>query len=397
MQPSKTSPDKNVIRTTKVFSWIVEDSGKRIQIHQGGTSSSKTYSILQYIYLIALKSPVNLLISIVAETSPALRRGAMRDFMAIIGVNYNEQQHNKSECTFKINNATIEFFSADQPHKLRGARRDILYINECNNVSKEIFNQLEVRTKKKVFLDFNPSQEFWAHELLRLRPDDCSFRISTYRDNQFLDDSIKASIESRITDDNWWKVYGLGQIGELEGRIMPAFEIVKRIPEGLETNGGMDFGFTNDPTVCVETGEQGDNLYINQLFYGRGMTNQVIVKEFERLGVPRDYIIYADCAEPKSIREIYDGGFHGIKKCIKPDEVFKIGIGYLSMYKKIYVTENSIDVIKDFRNCMWEKDITGQPLNRPQKTFKHSLDASIYSLTWKITPLSTTKGGNRTF
>jgi phage terminase large subunit len=382
---------------TEVFSWILEDAKARIQIHQGGTSSSKTYSILQYLYLLCLKSDKPLLISVVGETMPAIRRGALRDFINIVGSNYNPSNHNKTECTFKIHKSMVEFFSADQPDKLRGARRDILYINECNNVSKEIFNQLEVRTKRKIFLDYNPSSEFWAHELKAERPEECSFRISTYLQNTYLDAEVKRSIEARRHDANWWKVFGLGQVGELEGRIMPMFDLVKTMPKGMPTTCGMDFGYTNDPSVLLEQGIFDGALYINQLFYARGMTNQDIVKEMRRLNVPRDYTIYADCAEPKSIREIYIGGFTGVKPCVKGDDCFKLGVDHIRRYKKIYVTENSIDIIKDYRNAMWDKDIDGKATNKAKKGFLHGIDALIYSMTGDITPLSRVVGGNKAF
>jgi len=183
-----------LIGTTKVLKRIALNLDKRIQVLQGGTSSSKTYSILQILLQLAVESVNGVLISVVSETLPNLKRGAIKDFMDILGESYDIRMHNKSDLKYKIGKSTIEFFSADQPHKLRGARRDILFLNEANNISKDAFDQLEVRTKSKIFIDFNPTHEFWGHEVAKR--DDASFDVSTYRDNPFLDGRIIKRLET---------------------------------------------------------------------------------------------------------------------------------------------------------------------------------------------------------
>jgi phage terminase large subunit len=383
------------MNTTGVFSRILANRGARTQILQGGTSSSKTYSILQYFYIQASNLSNPHIFSIVSESLPHLRRGALRDWMAILGEDYDPDAHNKTDETFQINKSIVEFFSVDHPDKARGGRRDFLFINEANRIPKDTRDQLEVRTRLKEFIDFNPTSRFWAHDLQGSQG--VTFDISTYRDNQYLTHEIIKSIESRRdTNPNWWRVYGEGQIGRLEGLIIPDFELIEKLPLHLQTTCGMDFGYTNDPSVLLESGEQSDCLFINQLFYKRGMTNPDIVSEMARLSVPRDYIIYADCAEPKSIAEIFNHGqgFKGIRPCSKGPDCFRLGVDHIHRYKKIFVTKNSIDIIKDFRNAMWEQTITGEYLNKAKRGYLHSIDALIYSLNDKFEIRRGSGGGN---
>lgn len=382
------------MNTTTVFNKILENRNKRIQVLQGGTSSSKTFSILQFLFIIATQSPKPLLISVVAETMPNLKRGAIRDFIGILGEDYSENMHNKSDHSFTIGQSIIEFFSADQPDKVRGPRRDILFINECNNVRKDAFEQLEVRTKKMIFLDFNPTQPFWAHDLISRK--DVSYDISTYKDNQYLDKEIVKAIEARRDDANWWRVYGEGQVGKVEGLIIPRFELVDALPPGLDTVCGLDFGYSNDPSVLIEVGIRGGELWMRELFYSRGMTNPDIVSKLKELKVPLNYLIYADSAEPKSIKEIFDQGYKSIKPCVKGEGSFNIGIDFIRRYK-LNITKESVNVIRDFRNATWDSDINGNYLNKPCKGYLHGIDALRYALTDLISPARSVSGGNAIF
>ncbi len=256
-----------IMKTTPVFNRILKNRKNRIQILQGGTSSSKTYSILQYLYFIGLNSTEKIVISIVAETMPHIKKGALRDFLQIISDRLYLYEYNKTEGTIKINNTLFEFFALDQPHKARGARRDILYINECNNVNYELYVQLAMRTKRNIFLDFNPSSRFWAHDLVD--KESTSFDVSTYRDNPYLSQDIIKSIEAlKDINPEWWRVYGEGQIGQLEGLIVPDFTLVDEMPD-IETDCGLDFGFTNDPSCLLEVGMTKEGVYINELLYER--------------------------------------------------------------------------------------------------------------------------------
>jgi len=159
-QPEEPGVKGTTIHTSRIFDRLVTYHNKRIVLLQGGTGSGKSFSILQYLIYLTSNSPVSLFVSIVGETLPALKRGAYRDFFKILGESYDESCHNKSDLTYTIGKSTIEFFSADQPSKVRGPRRDILFINECNNIDYETYTQLEIRTKRRVFLDYNPVSEF---------------------------------------------------------------------------------------------------------------------------------------------------------------------------------------------------------------------------------------------
>ena len=225
-----------IIGTTKIFIDNLKAfrSQKRTAINEGGTSSSKTYSILQLLVFIAKNSRKRLVISVVSESLPHLKRGCIRDFKNILDLDYNDKCMNKTELFYRFPNGTIiEFFSADNSAKCRGSRRDILYINECNNVSKATFDELEVRTKMFVFLDFNPVAEFWAHDMQGYP--EVEWIHSTYQDAKHVLPKVTVErIEARKDrDPNWWRVYGLGLVGNLEGLVHPNFKIIKvdQIPE----------------------------------------------------------------------------------------------------------------------------------------------------------------------
>ena len=382
------------MKTTPVFDRLAANHGKRFSILQGGTSSSKTYSVLQYLYCLASQCTEKLVISVVGETGPSLARGALRDWMEIICDCYHPSMHNKTTDTFILGKSMVEFFSIDQPQKARGSRRDILFMNEANNMPRRLYDQMEPRTRMKVILDYNPVEHFWAHELMQQMPDDeFWFDISTYRDNPFLEPSIIKAIESRRSSNpNWFKVFGLGQVGMREGRIIPDFELIDAMPD-IATEVGIDFGFTNDNTVVLESGIKGDSIYVNELMYGLGLTNQDIAAGMKEKGVPADYTIYGDSAEPKSIEEIRREGFRGMRPCFKSEDGFRIGVDYILRYK-VKVTKKSAGVIKDYRNACWDMDLDGKPTNKPAKGFLNSIDATRYSLSSYFKPAGSTRGGN---
>ena len=281
---------------------------RRIKIIQGGTSAGKTFGILPVLIDKATKN-AGLEISIVAESIPHLRRGALRDFEKIMKWTgrFFDDRFNKTLLKYEFANGSfIEFFSADDSSKLRGARRDILYINECNNVPFEAYNELAIRTKKEVYLDFNPANEFWVHKELKDEPDS-DFIILTYKDNEALDESIVQQIEKNREKAstsaywaNWWKVYGEGQVGSLEGVVFNNWKQIDVLPNEAKLIGiGLDFGYTNDPTAIIEVYNYNGTRIINELAYRTGMLNSDIAKV-----LPNNVTIYADSAEPKSIEEI---------------------------------------------------------------------------------------------
>ena len=358
---------------------------KRIRIVQGGTSSSKTFTIIPMLIHYADKNP-NSEISIVAETIPQIRRGALKDFLKImdwIGW-YNDDHFNKSTLKYTFpNKSYIEFFSADQPNKLRGARRDILFINEANNVNFEAYHQLAIRTKKFIYLDYNPSSEFWVHTEL-VQDKDADFIILTYKDNEALDKQLVAEIEKAREKAetssywaNWWKVYGLGQIGSLEGVVFDNWKQVDAIPNDAKLLGySMDFGFTNDPTTLVGVYKMDNELYFDELLYRTNMTNNDIGNFMKSINITRPYDIVADSAEPKSIQELRLQGFN-MQPAAKGQDSIKIGIDILKRYQ-MNITKQSTNIIKELRIYQWEKDRDGKLTGKPIDHSNHSIDAMRY-------------------
>jgi phage terminase large subunit len=352
---------------------------KRVRIVRGGTSSSKTFSIIPMLITYAVQNP-RVEISIVAESIPHLRRGAIRDFLKILQMvgMYKEQNWNKSSLTYTFSNeAFIEFFSADQPDKLRGARRDVLFINECNNIEWESYYQLAIRTRRFIYLDYNPVTEFWVDTELKSDADS-EMVVLTYKDNEALDASIVKEIEKARekakTSEywaNWWRVYGLGEIGNIEGVVFNNYQLIDEIPSEARLIGyGLDFGYSNDPTALVGVYNYNGQRIIDQVLYRTGMMNSEIAKHIES-GV----ICYADSAEPKSIEEIrrYGKTIRGVTK--GKDSIL---YGIQVMQEQSYlVTKRSTDLIKELRGYVWEKDKSGNAMNRPIGV-DHGLDAFRY-------------------
>ena len=358
----------------------IEALQKRIKIIQGGTSAGKTYSVLA-VLITKAASYARTEISIVAESIPHLRRGALKDFLKIMKENnrYFDERFNKSLLRYEFSNGSVmEFFSADDSSKLRGARRDILYINECNNVTFESYNELAIRTKKEVYLDFNPANEFWVHKELKDEPDS-DFLILTYKDNEALDNSIVQQIEkNRLKAEtsaywaNWWRVYGLGEIGMLEGVIFSNWKTIDNLPKEAKLIGiGLDFGYTNDPTAIIEIYNYNGTRILNELKYQTGMLNSDIAKE-----LPKHVAVYADSSEPKSIEEIKRYGIT-IKGVTKGKDSINYGIDVMQRNEYL-VTSNSVNLIKELRAYCWDTDKQGTRLNKPIDTNNHAIDALRY-------------------
>jgi phage terminase large subunit len=320
-------------------------------------------------------------ISVVAETIPHLRRGALKDFLKIMKWTgrFFEDRFNKSLLRYEFaNGSVIEFFSADDSSKLRGARRDILYINECNNVTFDAYNELAIRTRKEVYLDFNPANEFWVHTELKDEPDS-DFLILTYKDNEALDQSIVEQIEKNRDKAktssywaNWWKVYGEGQLGMLEGVVFSNWKIIDTIPKEARLLGiGLDFGYTNDPTAIVEVYAYNNQRIVNEIVYQNGLVNSDIAKR-----LPKNVIVYADSSEPKSIEEIRRLGIT-IKGVTKGKDSINYGIDVMQRQDYL-ITNQSVDLIKELRSYIWDTDKTGRRLNKPIDFNNHAIDALRY-------------------
>jgi phage terminase large subunit len=372
------------IQTNVIFDHL-ELSEKRIVIEQGGTRSGKTYNILIWLIFGYCMRHQGRTVTIARKTYPALRSTAMRDFINILKDHelYSEEHHNKSSSEYRLNGNLVEFISLDQPTKVRGRKRDVLFINEANELFFEDWQQLIFRTTDKIILDYNPSDEFhWIYEKVKTR-EDADFYITTYKDNPFLQQEIIKEIERlKYTDENYWKVYGLGQVGAAKSLIFN-INLTDSIPDNAKLlSYGMDFGFTNDPTTLVAVYLHDTDLYIDELLYRTNMTNQDIAKELDRLGLGRRDEIYADSSEPKSIEEIYRMGWN-IKPATKGPGSVNIGIDMLKRYV-IHVTKRSVNTIKEFRNYKFKEDKNGNVLNEPVDLFNHSVDACRYATYAKL-------------
>jgi len=350
---------------------------KRIRGIAGGTSASKTVSILIWLigYCQTVKGEV---VSIVSESFPHLKRGAIRDFLSIMEAHgyFNPECWNKTDYTYTFETGTkLEFFSADQPGKVRGPRRDVLFINEANNISYETYTQLEIRTKKIVWLDWNPVSDFWFYEDVK-GGKDVDFIILTYLDNEALDPGIVRAIESRRGNKNWWKVYGEGLLGEAEGRIYKDWAIIDDIPQEASLRRyGLDFGYTNDPSAIIAIYYYNGGYILDEVAYQYGMTNKDISDLLKNQ--PRALII-ADSAEPKSIDEIKKYGLNIIGATKGPGSVNQ-RIQFVQQ-QRISMTSRSTNMIKEYRNYLWQTDKEGKIINVPQDFLNHALDSLGYGL-----------------
>jgi phage terminase large subunit len=352
---------------------------KRIRAVCGGTSASKTISILLYLIALAQSDKKPTLTSIVAESIPHLKRGAIRDFKNILQAHHywKDANWNATDYIYTFETGSkIEFFSSDNGDKLRGARRDRLFINEANNNTLEAFNQLEVRTKEFCFLDWNPTNEFWFYSDILGKRDDIDFITLTYKDNEALDEQIVKAIEARKNNKGWWQVYGLGQLGEVEGKIYKGWQIIDEIPhEARLERYGLDFGYSNDPTSIVAIYKYNGGFIFDEICYQKGLSNKQIADIL--INSPRALVV-ADSAEPKSIDELKLYGVNILPSLKGPGSVNK-GIQFIQD-QRISITKRSVNGLKEYRNYLWKTDKDGKILNVPEDTFNHFMDAIRYAL-----------------
>ena len=354
-------------------------AGSRVIANKGGTRSGKTWSVLLLLFAIATAERV--LISVVSESVPHLKRGALRDFRRILDncgwVEGSDYTHNATDNIFDFGIGRIEFFSADNAGKVHGAQRDVLFINECNHIGWETYRQLAIRTAKAVFLDWNQTSRFWFEDNLQGR-DGVTLIHSTYKDNPFLSAEQVAEIESYKHDANWWRVYGLGETGSVEGLIYTDWQQVQRMPEDYKREVlCIDFGFTNDPTAILRVRLSGGELWIDELCYRRGMDNTAIARLLIQEGCTSRTPIVCDSAEPKSIAEINSFGLSAMPVTKGKDSVLS-GIQIVQRYR-LNVTQRSVGTINELRNYSWRRDMDGRWLNQPMDMYNHALDALRYA------------------
>ena len=355
---------------------------KRIKAVCGGTSASKTISIIM-ILIDKAQSNANKKIDIMSESYPHLEGGAIADFKAIMidrgywrDDRWNETKH---FYTFETG-SVIRFISIDRLGKAHGPRRDILFLNEANNISWVIFDQLRVRTREEIWLDWNPSVEFWYYTEIKDKLDH-DFLTLTYKDNEALDQRIIDDIESHKENKIWWKVYGEGKLGEVEGKIYKDWQIIDEIPhEARLARRGLDFGYTNDPTVIEDIYEYNGGFIIDEICYQKGLSNKSIADLLLAQEQPR-ILTVADSAEPKSIDEIKDYGVNIIGAIKGPGSVYQ-GIQFVQD-QRISVTKRSLKTIKGYRNYIFIVDGNGVVLNDPDDSiheWSNPMDAIRYGL-----------------
>jgi len=360
---------------------------KRLRIVQGGSSAGKTIAML-LILIDRAQTEKGKLFSIVSETLPHLKKGAIRDFLNIMEGHgyYNDNNWNRTDYIYTFETGTkIEFFSADSPDKVRGPRRDVLFINEANNISYETYTQLAIRTNEDIYIDYNPVAEFWVHdEIVNNRDKDTGelivdhdFIILTYKDNDALPPAVVQELESRKNRPAWWKVFGEGQLGGAEGVIYPKWNQIDGIPDGARLERyGIDFGYSNDPTVIVAVYYYNQGYILDEILFQKGVSNKqiadtILAQEMKALAV-------ADSAEPKSIDEIRSYGVN-IVPAIKGQGSVLQGIQAVQD-QHIEVTKRSTNVIKANRNYVWDTDQEGKATNKPSHFWSDAMDAVRYAI-----------------
>lgn len=397
--------DKFIITTAVRKLGKLYQSNSRVKVIPGSASAGKTFGILPFLINHAT-TVAGLEVSVVSESIPHLRKGAMKDFLKIMRMTgrYIDAHYNRTLLTYTFSNGSvIEFFSADQEDKVRGPRRDVLYINECNNIPFETYYQLAIRTSRTIWLDFNPAIEFWVHTELTADPD-AEWLVLTYKDNEALSEALVREFDkartkayfdpelpvpqlfdpANIRNDywhNWWRVYGCGMLGSLEGVIFTNWKTIEAVPPEARLLGfGLDFGFTNDPTALVALYRWNNKTIWHELLYKSGLTNDRIAQEMQRLRLMASDIIIADSSEPKSIAEINNYGNFRVRKAVKGKDSVNYGIDVLQQ-EEFYVTQGSVNLIKELRNYSWDRDRTGKTINKPIDKFNHTIDAMRYLAT----------------
>jgi len=361
---------------------------KRKKIIQGGTSAGKTFGIIPLLIDKAIRES-NTEVSIVSESIPHLRRGALKDFLKIMIMTnrYRDNQFNKSMLKYKfLNGSYIEFFSIESADKLRGARRHVLYVNEANNIPFDAYNQLAIRTSGDIWIDFNPTSSFWAHTEIKNNKDSDFLKL-TYLDNEALPDTIVKDIEKAKYKahksnywKNWWNVYGLGEIGSLEGACIKDWSEMVLPEEARLLCYGMDFGYTNDPSTLIALYKYNNAYIFDEVIYQKGLLNSQISNLLKTYEVKE--LVYADSAEPKSIAELSSYG-HMILPVKKGKDSIVYGINLINQ-NEIYITPRSTNLIHELQNYVWLKDREGNTLNKPLDAFNHCIDAMRYALTSQL-------------
>lgn len=373
------------INTTVTFENLLE-SKSRVTQHIGGTRSGKTYAILQFLIVEALQT--RQAITIVRRTIPSLKRTVIKDFKDIIsdiGI-WNEDNFNTTDRTYRLGESTIQFINSDDPEKLRGLKSDILFIDEASEIDEESYFQLSIRTTGRIILAYNPtvSPYHWLRQM-----QDCDRFVTTYKDNTYLPtEMVKAIEELEFKNPKYWTIYGKGEFAPNEKAIFK-FDLVDDWDADF-VGFGMDFGFSNDPTTLCAVYKSGDNLYLEELLYEKGLVTSDIVKKLNELKIDKSYEIWCDSAEPRLIEEIYRSGFNA-KAVTKGKDSIKFGIGVMNNYN-IHLDKKSQNLINEFYGYQYSTDKYGYTTDNPEGGLDHLIDAARYVAMMKLSVKAQTKG-----
>jgi phage terminase large subunit len=348
-----------------------------IVVNQGGTSSGKTYSILQVLFSYAIQQP-NQIITVVGQDIPNLKSGALRDAITIWSDSEELKalvlDYNKSDRIFTFKSGSIiEFKSYDDGQDAKNGKRDYLFLNEANGISFDVYNELYMRTKKKTFIDYNPNEAFWVHDKLIGKPN-VKLLISDHRHNPFIDSKLREKIENlKDTDIELWKVYARGMTGKIEGLVFRNYTRCSEVPIDAKLIGyGLDFGFTNDPSACVGVWKYNNELYINEVFYERQLTNPMIAEKLKDANV-RNCV--ADSSEPKSIQELFNCGVY-VEGAKKGNDSIRMSINLLKQYK-LNIVNTSTNLLREISGYKW-KQKNGEMVNEVVDYNNHAIDALRY-------------------
>ena len=374
------------INTTITFEHLL-DSKQRVTHHIGGTRSGKSYGIIQYLIFEVLQNPQT--ITIVRKTIPSLKKTVMKDFKDImqgLGLWSDESMNIADRIYTMSNRGQIQFINTDDPDKLRGLKSDILFIDEANEVDEDAYFQLSIRTTGKIILAYNPtvSPYSWLRQM-----QDCERHTTNYKDNPYLPKEMVKSIEDLQTKNpKLWKIYGLGEYAANDKAIYQ-FEVVEDFDAEFVAF-GLDWGYGGDELALVAVFKEGENLYLEELIYEKGMVMKDIADRLEKLGINKSYEIFCDSSEPRSIEELYRCGFNA--KAVKkgPDSI-RFGISVIQNYK-LHILKTSTNLINEMYGYQYATDKHGYTTDTPEGGLDHLLDAMRYVGMMKLTQKAVRKG-----
>jgi len=350
-------------------------------VNQGGTSSGKTYAIEQVLFCLACENPKQV-ITVVGQDIPNLKAGALRDALNIYNssdqIKAMVKSYNKSDRVFEFHNGTlIEFKSYDNAQDAKSGKRDYLFINEANGITYDIYTELALRTRERVFIDYNPNYNFWVHDHVIGKPG-VQLIISDHRHNPFIKQTMRDKVESlKAVDIELWKVYARGLTGKVSGLVFDNWHICNEIPsDAKRIAAGLDFGFTNDETGCLQVYTQNGELWVDEMFYETGLTNTDIAARLTSAGISKSTEIIADSAEPKSIEELKRLGWN-VKGAKKGPDSIKNSIDILRRHK-INITRRSINLRHEIARYKWRIDRSGKTINEPVDAYNHLIDPLRY-------------------